>query len=275
VLVGILSILTALLGMFVGLLREVFDNTISNDQDVDKKLLSISLGSVPMIEDSELEGVVNNLAYSYFGNNNLSQFSESVRTVRSSLMLSSIDESKRRILVTSTVPGEGKTSMALSLACAFGQVQKTLLIDCDLRRPSLDELVESGPFNRRHLGLNDLCLGSAAPSDCIQSLSSSGVDVILAGTVNPNPQELFCSTKFSDMLNKLSKVYDVIVIDSPPSSGLSDAMLIATQVDQVAYVVKANSTPVSKIRASIQSLKGAAAPLDKASQKLRAKARVV
>jgi len=214
-----------------------------------------------LIEDSGLEDVEGNLAYSYFGNNNLSQFSESVRTIRSSLMLSSIDEAKRRILVTSTEPGEGKTSMAVSLAFAFGQVQKTLLIDCDLRRPSLDELVETGVFNRRHLGLNDLCLGSASPSDCIKSLPGSGVDLILAGTVNPNPQELFCSTKFSEMLSRLSDVYDVIVIDSPPSSGLSDSMLLATQVDQVAYVVKANSTPVSKIRASIQSLSNAAAPL--------------
>jgi len=260
-LVGILTLLTALFSMFVGLLRELFDNTISSDQDVEKKLSSTSLGSVPLIEDSGLEDVEGNLAYSYFGNNNLSQFSESVRTIRSSLMLSSIDEAKRRILVTSTEPGEGKTSMAVSLAFAFGQVQKTLLIDCDLRRPSLDELVETGVFNRRHLGLNDLCLGSASPSDCIKSLPGSGVDLILAGTVNPNPQELFCSTKFSEMLSRLSDVYDVIVIDSPPSSGLSDSMLLATQVDQVAYVVKANSTPVSKIRASIQSLSNAAAPL--------------
>ena len=259
--VAILSILTGFFGFLIGLLREVFDNTITNDQDVEVKLSAMSLGSVPMIEDSELEGIGGNLAYNYFGNNKLSQFSESVRTIRSSLMLSSIDESKRRILVTSTVPGEGKTSMAVSLAFAFGQVQKTLLIDCDLRRPSLDELVESGPFNRRHLGLNDLCLGAASPSDCIQSLPGSGVDIILAGTVNPNPQELFCSTKFSDMLNKLSEIYDVIVIDSPPSGGLSDAMLLATQVDQVAYVIKAGSTPVAKARASIKALKSANAPL--------------
>lgn len=260
-LVGIFSFLSGLLGFAIGLLRELFDNTINNDNDTQKKLSLTSLGSVPIIDDDSPEGFEGNQAYYYFGNNKLSQFSESVRTVRSSLMLSSIDETKRRILVTSTVPGEGKTSMAVSLAFAFGQVQKTLLIDCDLRRPSLDELVDNAPFNRRHLGLNDLCVGSATPSECIKSLSGSGVDILLAGTVNPNPQELFCSTKFSDQLNKLSEVYDVIVIDSPPSSGLSDAMLLATQVDQLAYVIKAGSTPVSKARAAIQSLKNANAPL--------------
>ncbi|MBX2847018.1 MAG: polysaccharide biosynthesis tyrosine autokinase [Acidiferrobacterales bacterium] len=260
-LVALFSLLTAMLGLGIGLLRELFDNTITNDQDVDKKLSLMSLGSVPTIEEKVPEGFDDNLAYSYFGKNKLSQFAESVRTIRSSLMLSSIDEAKRRILVTSTVPSEGKTSMAVSLAFAFGQVQKTLLIDCDLRRPSLDELVESAAFNRRRLGLNDLCLETAAPSECIHSLGDSGVDVILAGTINPNPQELFCSTKFTSMLNKLADVYDVIVIDSPPSGGLSDAMLLATQVDQVAYVVKANATPVAKIRSAIGSLKKANAPL--------------
>lgn len=260
-LVALLAMLSGLLGFGVGLLRELFDNTINNDQDAEKKLSLVSLGSVPMIEDDSPDGFSGNLAYQYFRQNKLSQFSESVRTVRSSLMLTSIDEKKRRILVTSTVPGEGKTSMAVSLAFAFGQVQKTLLIDCDLRRPSLDELIESAPFNRRHLGLSDLCVGSAAPSECIKSLAGSGVDILLAGTINPNPQELFCSTKFSEQLNKLSEVYDVIVIDSPPSSGLSDAMLLATQVDQLAYVVKAGSTPVAKARSAIQSLKNANAPL--------------
>lgn len=260
-LVGLLTVLTILLGLGVGLLRELFDNTITNDQDVDRKLSLMSLGSVPTIEEGNPEEVEVNLAYNYFSNNKLSQFSESVRTLRSSLMLSSIDETKRRILVTSTVPGEGKTSMAVSLSVAFAQVQKTLLIDCDLRRPSLDELFESGPFNRRSTGLNDLCLGSASPSECIRSLPGAGVDVLLAGTINPNPQELFCSTKFADMLNRLSEVYDVIVIDSPPSGGLSDAMLIATQVDQVAYVIKANSTPVAKARSAIKALEKANAPI--------------
>lgn len=259
-LVVLLSVLSGLLGLFIGLLRELFDNTISNDDDVDKTLGTISLGSVPLIDDIPDEADPD-IAYNYFGNHLVSQFSECIRTVRSSLMVSSIDETKRRILVTSTVPGEGKTSMAISLAMAFGQVQKTLLIDCDLRRPSLDGLLDSTPFNRRRVGLSDLCLGTASPSECIHSLPITGLHVIMAGTVNPNPQELFCSTKFSEVLDKLSEVYDVIVIDSPPSGGLSDAMLLSTYVDQIAYVIKANSTPVTKIRAAIQSMLKSGAPI--------------
>ncbi len=260
VFIVLLSLLTAAFGFLIGLINELFNSTISTDQDVSKSLNTTSLGSVPMIEDVG-DDLQKNVAYQYFGNNKVSQFSESVRTVRSSLMLSSIDEQKRRILVTSTVPGEGKTSMAISLAMAFGQVQKTLLIDCDLRRPSLDELIEKNKFGRRRAGFNDLCLGTATASECIHSASSRGFDLITAGTVNPNPQELFCSSKFTDVLNRLGEVYDVIILDSPPSGGLSDSMLISTQVDQIAYVIKANTTPVTKIRATLQSLAKFGAPL--------------
>jgi len=257
-LVFLFSALTAIIGFSVGVLRELFDNTVNNDEDVASKLLNMSLGSVPIIESEELPAGQANVAYSHFNNNRLSHFAESIRTIRSSLMLSSIDEKKRRVLFTSTIPGEGKTSLSISVAMAFGQVQKTLLIDCDLRRPSLDDLSDSS-FDRRHLGLNDLCLGAAKPSECIQGLPGSGIDLLTAGTVNPNPQELFCSTTFSELLNQLNEVYDVIVIDSPPCGGLSDALLLSTHVDQVAYVVKAGTTPVAKIRACLRSLEQAGA----------------
>jgi len=162
--VAVIMMFTALLGFSIALLKEIFNNTITNDQDVSSKLSYTSLGSVPSIDDIKPEEG-QNVAYHYFHKNRTSQFAEAVRTVRSSLMLSSIDEKKRRILFTSTVPGEGKTSMSISTALAFGQVQKTLLIDCDLRRPSLDSLLDT-PFDRRPIGLSDLCLGSVKASDC-------------------------------------------------------------------------------------------------------------
>jgi len=75
--------------------------------------------------------------------------------------------------------------------------------------------------------------------------------------VTANPQELFCSTKFSELLTRLNEIYDVIVIDSPPCAGLSDALLLSTHVDQVAYVVKAGDTPVAKVRSVLESMKSA------------------
>ena len=255
-LVVMVVLLTALAGFGIALLREIFDNTIVNDMDVSNKLSETSLGSVPVVDGKESD----NVAYHYFHRNKVSQFSEAVRTIRSSLMLSSIDQKKRRILFTSSTPSEGKTSMSLSAALAFGQVQKTLIIDCDLRRPSLDSLLKQ-KFERRPLGLSDLCLGTSAAKDCIHHLGELGVDLLPSGTVNPNPQELFCSTKFSELLNKLNEIYDVIIIDSPPCAGLSDALLLSTHVDQIAYVVKAGVTPVAKIRSVLSSIKSFGGPL--------------
>ena len=260
--VFVFSFLSIAFGFAIALLKELFDNTINSDEDVINKLSEISLGSVPIIEATEADdrkGVFN-VAYRYFNENRTSQFSEAIRTVRSSLMLSSIDIKKRRILFTSTTPAEGKTSMSISAAVAFGQVQKTLLIDCDLRRPSLDSLISEKAFDHRALGLSDLCSGSAKSADCIHKLDKFNIDLLPAGTVNPNPQELFCSTKFSELLNKLNQIYDVIIIDSPPCAGLSDALLLSTHVDQMAYVVKASVTPVAKVRSVIQSMKKANAP---------------
>ena len=258
-LIVMVLILTALAGFGIALLRELFDNTVVNDVDVSNKLSETSLGSVPVIDGSDEKGS-QDIAYHYFHENKVSQFSEAVRTIRSSLMLSTIDQKKRRILFTSSTPSEGKTSMSISTALAFGQVQKTLLIDCDLRRPSLDSLLEN-ELERRPLGLSDLCLGTSSANECIHHLDSLGIDLLPSGTVNPNPQELFCSTKFSELLNKLNQTYDVIIIDSPPCAGLSDALLLSTHVDQIAYVVKAGVTPVAKIRSVLRSIKSFGGPL--------------
>ena len=175
-------------------------------------------------------------------------------------MLSALGRKKTRILITSTVPGEGKTSLSIGLAAAFGQTRKTVLIDADLRRPSAHSLLfdESA---RRPLGLSDLCVGNGDKGDCIHYISSLGIDVIPAGTVTPNPQELFCSSEFSELLNEIGEIYDFVVIDSPPCGGLADAHMLSAQVDQVAYVVKSGETPVQRIRSSLFQLNNINAPL--------------
>jgi capsular exopolysaccharide synthesis family protein len=150
--------------------------------------------------------------------------------------------------------------MAINTAIAFGKLHKTLLIDCDLRRPSIDKLVSNNEKNR-HLGLSDLCLGEVKFSECIHKMKDAKIDVLCAGTINPNPQELFCSTRFTHVLNSLSEVYDVIVIDTPPSLGLSDTSLIASHVNQLVFVVKSGITSVAKVRASWNSLKKVNAPI--------------
>ena len=251
-------LLSLIFGFGIALLKEFFNNTIKIDADVNNKLSQSCLGIVPMIEHETNESA--NSLYNYFLEKKSSAFSESIRTLRSGLMLSSLDFQKRRVLFTSSIPSEGKTTLAINAAMSFGKLHKTLLIDCDLRRPSIDRLITNSE-RHRHVGLSDLCLGEVPASECIHSLSEKNIDVLCAGTINPNPQELFCSSRFSQLLNKLSEIYDVIIIDTPPSLGLSDTSLISSHVDQVVFVVKSADTSVAKVRASLAALKKANAPI--------------
>lgn len=249
-------------GFGIAIIKELFDNTLVTQGDVAKKTGLTSLGLIPKITDLEADddGDGRNIAHQYFAENKHSPFAEAIRTLRSSIMLSSLGKDKLRIMFTSTQPSEGKTSLAISTASAFGQIKKTLLIDGDLRRPSVLGAV-SEEQRSRSLGLSDLCIGVATEDECIQHVDKFGIDVLTSGTLAPNPQELFCSASFSLLLNRLSEKYDVIVIDSPPSGGLSDSHLLASQVDDVVYVVKAGSTPVNRIRLTIQSLLQINAPI--------------
>jgi capsular exopolysaccharide synthesis family protein len=247
-------ILASIFGFSLAVLKEFFENTVVSRNDAELKLGCIAMGLVPKIEDVVATDEAPNIAYHYFRDNKNSGYAEAIRNLRSSLLLSSLNKPKQRILFTSTEPSEGKTSLAISVAIAFGAVRKTLLIDADLRRPSIHELL-NGNVSKRYLGLSDLCIETASNEECIHSIEGYDIDILPAGTITPNPQELFCSTRFSALLNELSEIYDLIVIDSPPAGGLSDAHMIASQTDQLIYVVKAGETAVPKIRASIQALK--------------------
>lgn len=251
---------SAMAGLFIGLLQELFDNTMNNSHEVKEKLGVAAIGAVPLISELQPDEERPNVAYQYFVINKFSHFAEAIRSLRSAIMLSGLRGSKLRLMFTSTSPAEGKTSLALSVASAFSQVRKTLLIDADLRRPSLQNAI-TGTVNHHRLGLTDLCIGNAALEECIVHDEKLGVDVLLSGTTSPNPQELFCSTQFSQLINSLSELYDVVIFDSPPAAGLSDAHMLASQVDQLFYVVDAGKTQVAKARNTLDSLRASNAPL--------------
>ena len=259
-----LVILAAILGFFfstlAAVLREWFDASIFRPADVESKLGMTAVAQVPLVAEASAgdEGVP--ASYTYYMDHPFSSFSEAVRGARSALMLSSLGRKKNRILVTSTIPSEGKTSISIGLAAAFGQTRKTVLIDADLRRPSVHSLLIDETA-RRPLGLSDLCIGSAEEEDCIHTIQSLGIDVIPAGTITPNPQELFCSSEFSELLNRIGDRYDVMIVDSPPCGGLADAHMLSAQVDQMAYVVKSGEAPVQKIRSTLLQLQNINAPL--------------
>lgn len=184
-------------------------------------------------------------------------FGEAMRTLRTSLLLGSIDEPYSIIAVTSSVPGEGKSTVSFNLALSMSQTSKTLFIECDLRRPSL-------PGNRRSpngLGLSDVIADRVEVSKCIFTPTGSTLDVLAAGAVPPDPLELLSSRRFATLLRTLAQQYESIVLDTPPVAVVSDAVVVASHATGIVFVVKADATPYRVALRSLVRLRSAETPV--------------
>ncbi|MFD0671310.1 CpsD/CapB family tyrosine-protein kinase [Cohnella sp. GCM10027633] len=159
--------------------------------------------------------------------------SESYRTLRTNILFASQHCNLRTIVVTSAIPGEGKSTTIGNLAIAFAQIeQKVLLIDADLRKPTIHHLFSLS--NRT--GLSNLLYGQCKTTQAITESIVPNLSIITAGASVPNPGELIASSRTELLLEELKSLYDVILIDTPPLLAVSDAQSLAAQCDAVIYV---------------------------------------
>ncbi|MGV3073725.1 CpsD/CapB family tyrosine-protein kinase [Clostridium baratii] len=171
---------------------------------------------------------------------------ESYRILRTNIMYSSFDKKIKRILVTSSEPGEGKSTTSGNLALAFAQDEKkVILIDCDLRKPSLHKKFRIS--NNR--GLSDVIIDRDKLNKCIQKRTEY-LDILTAGKIPPNPSEMLGSYAMSILLDDLSNVYDVIILDSPPVLAVTDAQILSTKVDGTILVVRGEKTKKDSVIAA-------------------------
>ncbi|MEN8216721.1 MAG: polysaccharide biosynthesis tyrosine autokinase [Pseudomonadota bacterium] len=236
---------------------EYLDNTLKNSEDVEQKLGLPLLSALPKLKIPKTDKMK---AMWMFLKEQKSQFSESVRTARTGIMLSNLDTQHKVLIVTSSVPNEGKTTFAINQAFALGQMDKTLLIDADMRRPSI---AKSLGLSDKAPGLSDLVAGTHHLDECIDQIGEDGgnVDIIPSGVVPPNPLDLLSSERFGEILEELSQKYGYIVIDSAPTMAVSDALVLAKHASGVLYVVKANATPYQVVREGLKRLRQVKAPV--------------
>lgn len=247
-------VVSAMFGVVCAFLLEALNNTVRSSGDVQTKLQQTMLGLLPKLTGRKGD----KLSYRHYLEDNKSGFSEAVRTIRTGLVLSSLDNPHKIIAVTSTVPGEGKTSTSLSLAYSMGQMERVLLIDADMRRPSIGKLFK---FGAKAPGLSDLVAGTSSLEECVHRMENEGIDVISAGTIPPNPLELLSSARFVKVLDALEKQYDRIIVDTAPCQAVSDALVLSRYVGSMVYVVKADSTPNAQIKAGLKRLAEVNAPV--------------
>ncbi len=172
--------------------------------------------------------------------------SESIRTLRTNLQFSSVDEEMKSLLVTSTLPSEGKSFISANLAVSFAQAgKKVLLIDCDLRKGRQNKI-----FNvSGRKGLSNLLIHDVKDyEEYIYETRTEGLYVMPRGVIPPNPSELLSSKKLNVLLYLLKKQFDIIVIDGAPALGLSDSIILSSLVDKVLLVTSANDTPKTELK---------------------------
>ncbi|MEX5451473.1 GumC family protein [Stutzerimonas stutzeri] len=243
--------LALVLGIAQAIIREILDNTFKSSEEVENKLNLPVMGIVPQVP-RKLRKEVSHL----FERSGDKRFCEAVRTIRTNLLLSEGGQPRQVLVVTSTAPGEGKSSVSANLAFAMGQLHRVLLIDADLRRATLEKSFGLKPGTP---GLVNLIGGNARLEDCIHTVGN--VDMIAAGPVPSNPLELLSSPRFGKLLDVLKGRYERIIIDSPPSQAVSDAAVLSTLADAVIYVVKSDSTLIPHVQKGVSQLQGSSAPV--------------
>jgi polysaccharide biosynthesis transport protein len=196
------------------------------------------LGSVPLLRemDRTINGaIVDPASYTY--RKPLSRYAESIRALRMGIQMSDVDNPAKVVLVTSTVPGEGKSTISTSLAfSALKGNQRVVIIDADLRHPSTTKFFGL----EKNSGLVDFLTGST-PLEQIW-VNVNGLIVILAGSKSQNPPDLLASGRMKGLVEQLREYFDYIVMDTPPVCPVIDAQVAMQLADKVVYVVRWQST---------------------------------
>jgi polysaccharide biosynthesis transport protein len=188
-----------------------------------------------------------------------SQFAKSLRSLRTSLLLSTTGKPPKYILFTSSTPSEGKTTIASNVACMLAQGDnRVLLIDGDLRRPNLHP--HFGLSGR--IGLSTLLTGGSAFEQSLQHTPDApNLDILASGPVPAFPAELLSSEAMQRLLQKAGDLYDYIVIDSPPILSVPDGVILAHNADVVALVVRQGKSSEQVVRRARDLLLRAGAPI--------------
>jgi capsular exopolysaccharide synthesis family protein len=254
--ISIAAVLGLLAGIALVFLLDYLDSTLHSVADAERRLGVDVLGAVQILQQKVGESLVPARAFLDDPN---SAFSESIRSIRTAVLLSSIDDPHRVVAVTSTVPGEGKTTVTINLAFALGLVKKVLIVDADIRRPTVGSAIGEGMD--QGVGLVDYLAGESPVNECIRGTSNPNVFVLPAGKRFNSPLELLSSHRFGETIAMLKDMFDVVLIDCPPLKPVSDALVISRYTNAVVYVVKSDATPHQLVSAAIKRLHAIDAPL--------------
>lgn len=231
------------LGLGMVMLRESLDTTIKDDNDVEGATGLSVLASVPINPDIDETPVIRQGAASPV-------WSESYRKLRTNISYLSPDDPPRSLLVTSAHQGDGKTLTAANLAASMSQSgRRTVLVEADLRRPSVGKLLGLVP----DVGVTTVVAGKASVEDVLQH--AHGFDVLTSGPIPPNPSELLESQAFRTLVEALLEQYDTVILDTPPLMAVTDAAVVGAIADAAIVVCRSKKTKAPELRRALLSLR--------------------
>jgi len=227
----------------LAVLREMFDDRVRSLEDIEQKIELPLIGHTPHVEEKEI---------STESSHQFTSLMEAYASIKASIEFS-LPRSRNVIQLTSTQEAEGKSTTAVVIAELFARSgRKTLLIDADLRRPSVAKLLE---LDRPKVGLVEVLLGHAKLEDAIVRGVHEDLDVLPVGQSPPNPSEILSSPELADFIEKYRQHYSLILFDSCPVLGLADAPTLGRLVDGTIFVLEANRVPFSQARSAVKRLR--------------------
>jgi succinoglycan biosynthesis transport protein ExoP len=240
------SLVGLMLGLCFALLQEFLDDRINSPEDARRIVGTPALGYVPMIENEE--------ARLLSGSRSGGSVLESYRVLRSNVRFAAVDTPIHSLLITSTVPGEGKSVTAYNLAVAMAlDGRNVILVDTDLRRPTMHEKAKVA----QQPGLTNVLVGHTSLEDAIKETNIPGLRVLPAGPLPPNPAELLNSQAMKQLHKALKDQADIVIFDSPPCLATADAQVMAAETDGVLYVVQFGEAKKSAVRHAVEMLRQA------------------
>ncbi|MCC9198012.1 polysaccharide biosynthesis tyrosine autokinase [Arthrobacter sp. zg-Y820] len=238
------ALLGLVIGLGIALLRSVLDQRVRNEADLRKVTQKPLLGGITYDPEASTRPLLTHVPAQ-------SPRAESFRQIRTNLQFANVSRKTRTVLVTSSLPGEGKSTTATNLAIALAEAgESVLLVDADLRRPRVDEYLGL----ERGAGLTTALIGQANVDDLLQPWGDDGLFVLTAGQIPPNPSELLGSRAMKELLLHLESTFDAVIIDASPLLPVTDSAVLAQQVGGVVLVVGSGKVKNAEIQKSIAAL---------------------
>jgi succinoglycan biosynthesis transport protein ExoP len=244
------TIVGLLLGLGIVFLVDWFDGRIRDERDVEGELQLPVLASIPQLPSGDGSAISASVR-----NATLESYFQLVLAMRYSS-----DHPLRSVTVTSPIKGDGKSTVAMNVAAALGEIAvssiereaRVLIIDADMRRPSLHKKFEVP----NDVGLSDILIGRASLAQCVKRTDRVGVDVLTSGTHSPNPIKLLQSNRFDALLNEARSRYETVIVDAPALVPVFDAAIVAAKTDGTVMILSAGHTDVRSTRRALARLEG-------------------